>query len=52
MSNLKIPLKVKGELEKISRIAGYLWQREWAERNAGNISINLSSFFFKGRCAK
>jgi len=47
MSELKIPLKVKEELDKVSRIAGYLWQREWAERNAGNLSINLTSFFSK-----
>ncbi len=47
MNELKIPLKVKEELDKVSRIAGYLWQREWAERNAGNISINLTSFFDK-----
>ena len=30
------------EIEKISEIAGYLWQRRWAERNAGNISLNLT----------
>lgn len=47
MNDLNIPLKVKEELDKVSRIAGYLWQREWAERNAGNLSINLTSFFTK-----
>ena len=47
MSELKLPLKVKEELEKVSKVAGYLWQREWAERNAGNLSINLTSFFTK-----
>jgi len=47
MSELKIPLKVKEELDKVSRIAGYLWHREWAERNAGNLSVNLTSFFSK-----
>ncbi len=45
MKKLKIPFKVKEELKKVSKIAGYLWQREWAERNAGNLSINLTSFF-------
>ncbi|HEX7411273.1 MAG TPA: rhamnulose-1-phosphate aldolase [Bacteroidales bacterium] len=30
------------EIEKISEVAGYLWQREWAERNAGNISLDLT----------
>ena len=30
------------EILKVSEAAGYLWQREWAERNAGNISLNLT----------
>ena len=52
MKTLELPLKVKEELEKVSKVAGYLWQREWAERNAGNISINLTSFFDKKDLAK
>lgn len=47
MDKIKIPVSVKKELDKISKVAGYLWQREWAERNAGNISMNLTSFFKK-----
>ncbi|GAA3650259.1 rhamnulose-1-phosphate aldolase [Flavivirga jejuensis] len=47
MSDIKLPVEVEKELKKISKIAGYLWQREWAERNAGNISMNLTSFFKK-----
>jgi len=30
-------------LEEISEIAGYLWQRGWAERNAGNFSVNITN---------
>ena len=30
------------ELDKIAEVAGYLWQREWAEANGGNISVNLT----------
>ena len=39
MSNISIlePLYVE-----LSEISGYLWQRGWAELNAGNISIRLS----------
>jgi len=33
---------ISNEIVKVSEIAGYLWQREWAERNAGNISVNLT----------
>ena len=45
MDDIKLPIEVEKELKKISRVASYLWQREWAERNAGNISMNLTSFF-------
>jgi rhamnulose-1-phosphate aldolase len=46
MKSLKnLPEAVITELENVSRIAGYLWNREWAERNAGNISIDLSAHF-------
>ena len=47
MKDIKLPKEVKKELKKVSEIAGYLWSREWAERNAGNLSINLTSFFSK-----
>ena len=26
----------------VSEIAGYLWDRGWAERNGGNISYNIT----------
>ncbi len=29
-------------IRETAEVAGYLWQRGWAERNAGNISINIS----------
>lgn len=47
MNDIKLPADVKNELDIVSRISGYLWEREWAERNAGNISINLSRYFSK-----
>lgn len=34
---------INTELEKIASVAGFLWQREWAEANGGNISVNLTS---------
>jgi len=33
---------VQTELTRIAEIAGYLWQRGWAEANGGNISVNLT----------
>ena len=34
--------KLKEQLDEVAEIAGYLWQKGWAERNAGNISINIT----------
>lgn len=36
---------VQAEIEKVSEVASYLWQREWAERNGGNISVDLTDIF-------
>ncbi len=33
---------VKTALQEMAEVAGYLWERGWAERNAGNISVNVS----------
>lgn len=29
---------------KIAEVAGYLWQNGWAERNGGNITVNITAF--------
>ena len=30
------------EIEKVAEVAGYLWTKGWAERNGGNITINVT----------
>ena len=30
------------EVEKVAEVARYLWQKGWAERNGGNITINIT----------
>jgi len=39
-------LKNRSELERlineVAEVAGYLWQKGWAERNGGNITINIT----------
>lgn len=30
------------EIEQVAEVAGYLWQKGWAERNGGNISVNIT----------
>ena len=32
------------EVMKVAEVAGYLWQKGWAERNGGNITINITEF--------
>ena len=34
--------KLKQQIDDVAEVAGYLWQKGWAERNAGNISINIT----------
>ena len=33
---------LKREIENIAEVAGYLWQKGWAERNGGNITVNVT----------
>jgi rhamnulose-1-phosphate aldolase len=32
-------------IESVSEVAGYIWKKGWAEKNAGNISVNLKDVF-------
>lgn len=34
---------LKAEVYKIAEVAGYLWQNGWAERNGGNITVNVTN---------
>lgn len=31
-------------VNQIAEVAGYLWQKGWAERNGGNITVNITEF--------
>ncbi len=35
---------LEDELSAIAEVAGYLWQKNWAECNGGNISVNLTNY--------
>lgn len=35
---------LKAEIDKVAEVAGYLWQKGWAERNGGNITINVTEY--------
>ena len=34
--------RLKEEVYKVAEVAGYLWQKGWAERNGGNITVNVT----------
>lgn len=34
--------ELKKEVDKVAEVAGYLWQKGWAERNGGNITVNVT----------
>ncbi|MDN3700236.1 rhamnulose-1-phosphate aldolase [Vibrio artabrorum] len=36
---------VTTEINKVSEAAQYLWEREWAERNGGNISVDVTDIY-------
>jgi len=35
---------LKKEIDKVAEVAGYLWQNGWAERNGGNITVNITEY--------
>lgn len=45
MQTVTINQAVQDEIAKVSEVAQYLWQREWAERNGGNISVDITDIF-------
>jgi rhamnulose-1-phosphate aldolase len=33
---------LRAAVEQVAEVAGYLWQKGWAERNGGNITVNVT----------
>ena len=42
MSILDNHPQLKATVEQVAEVAGYLWQKGWAERNGGNITVNIT----------
>ena len=40
--------ELKTLYKSLAEISGFMWARGWAERNAGNISVNISELFKAG----
>lgn len=35
---------MKAVVDQIAEVTGYLWQKGWAERNGGNITVNVTEY--------
>ena len=44
MSILDNRPQLAAEVNKVAEVAGYLWQKGWAERNGGNITVNVTDY--------
>lgn len=44
MSILENRPALKAEVNKVAEVAGYLWEKGWAERNGGNITVNITEY--------
>ena len=44
MSILDNRPSLRAEIEKVAEVAGYLWNKGWAERNGGNITVNITEW--------
>lgn len=36
--------RLRKEIDRVAEVAGYLWTKGWAERNGGNISLNITDW--------
>ncbi|MBR1514312.1 MAG: rhamnulose-1-phosphate aldolase [Bacteroidales bacterium] len=36
--------ELKLQIDQVAEVAGYLWQKGWAERNGGNIVVNITDY--------
>lgn len=39
---------LRAAIDKVAEVAGYLWQKGWAERNGGNITVNVTEYVDDG----
>ena len=39
---------LKAGIDKVAEVAGYLWMKGWAERNGGNITVNVTEWVDDG----
>ena len=39
---MKYNRQLTERIAEVAEVAGYLWQKGWAERNGGNITVNIT----------
>ena len=39
---------LKAQIDQVAEVAGYLWIKGWAERNGGNITVNITEWVDEG----
>ena len=44
MSILKNRPELESTVMQVAEVAGYLWEKGWAERNGGNITVNVTEY--------
>ena len=44
MSILEGRPELKAVIDQVAEVTGYLWQKGWAERNGGNITVNVTEY--------
>lgn len=44
MKILETNSRLRGEIDRVAEVAGYLWSKGWAERNGGNISVRVTDW--------
>ena len=42
MSEISLTRELQAVVDEITDVAGYMWERGWAERNAGNFSVDVT----------
>jgi len=48
MGNYSLNIECEKIAAEIAEVAGWLWEREWAERNGGNISVDVTGLVENG----
>ena len=43
MLEISLTKEIQQVVDEIADVAGYMWERGWAERNAGNFTVDVTN---------